>query len=74
MAISTCKRELKKLEWSGYVSGQGSGPHGSGGDGRGYSACPVCYGLKVRNNEFNDTAVGHRSWCTLSKTLRSKED
>lgn len=65
--------ELRKLEWSGFVSGQGNGPHGTGA-GRLYPACPVCHGLKEKNREFNDTAVGHKDTCSLAETLRMIEE
>lgn len=62
--------EPEDVEWSGTRYGQGSGPHGSGGDGHPYPACPVCGGLKEANNEFIADAVGHREDCELDKALR----
>jgi len=61
---------LKELEWSGRKAGPGSGPHGSGGDGELYAACPMCGGLQESNPSFMSTAVGHRSRCKLAVTLR----
>jgi len=61
---------LKELEWSGRTAGPGSGPHGSGGDGELYAACPMCGGLQESNPSFMSTAVGHRSRCKLAVTLR----
>ncbi len=59
------------IEWSGVRRGQGFGPHGSGGDGVPYPACPDCGGLKEPNGEFIDEAVGHRSGCRLAALLGS---
>lgn len=58
-----------EVEWSGYARGQGSGPMGSGGDGARYPACPVCGGLKRGNNEFINSAVGHKPGCRLAASL-----
>lgn len=58
-----------RLEWSGLIHGQGSGPMGSGDDGRPYAACPVCGGLREPNGEFIEEAVGHRPGCRLAHAL-----
>lgn len=71
LAIEKAARLLPGLEWSGTARGQGSGPHGSGGDGHPYPACPECGGLQEPNGEFIDSAVGHRSGCRLAALLGS---
>lgn len=71
LAIEKAARLLPGLEWSGTAHGQGSGPHGSGGDGYPYPACPECGGLEKPNGEFIAEAVGHRSGCRLAALLGS---
>ena len=65
---------LKKLEWSGTMSGQ---PSSMGGrDGGEFPACPVCHGLKspddARKGGFSEKAVGHRPRCQLHAFLKSR--
>lgn len=62
-------RELAEIEWSSSRQGQGFGPHGSGGDGAKYRACPACRGLKEPNNEFVSEAVGHQPGCYIARVL-----
>lgn len=61
--------EIDQIEWSGAAQGPGYGPHGSGGDGPWYAACPTCGGLREPNGDFNDSAVGHRSGCRMAAAL-----
>jgi len=59
---------IKKLEWSSYQQGPGSGPMFSGGDGAWIPACPLCGGIKDSEwagSGFNDTVRGHRPTCEL---------
>lgn len=56
---------LQKLEWSDTIKGM---PSCMGLDnGRDFPACPLCHGLKESNNDFNDSAVGHRPTCDFLK-------
>lgn len=60
---------LDKLEWSGITLGPGSGPMDSGDDGTPYASCPVCGQLKKPNNEFIESAVGHKLNCKMKVFL-----
>lgn len=60
---------LKRLEWSSHRRGMGTGFMGSGGNGRMYTACPICGGLKEPNGDFHASAVGHSPTCELQKEL-----
>lgn len=66
------RKILEDMEWSGTRRGQGFGPHGSGGGGHPYAACPECGGLEEKNGEFVNSAVGHRSGCTIADVLGRK--
>lgn len=72
LKLSACIVMLKKLEWSGYQQGQGSGYMSSGGDGRHYPACPVCDQIKPgvgAHGDFMKSAIGHRKSCKLKKLI-----
>jgi hypothetical protein len=76
MMNTKIKKLLKKLEWSGYQQGQGSGFMSSGGDGRHYPACPICDGIQPGSGsegDFMSSAVGHRSRCQLKSILKDLE-
>jgi hypothetical protein len=67
---------LKVLEWVGSQRGQGTGPMGSGGDGRLVSACPLCRGINPKDPgriEFIASAHGHQPSCKLHAVLVKAE-
>lgn len=65
---------INELEWSATRSGPGDGPHGSGGGGTKYAACPWCFQLKEPNGNFMREAVGHNHDCKLAIKLGAKRN
>lgn len=66
---------VRKIEWSSYQQGQGSGFMGSGGDGWLVSCCPVCHGINPDDPgkiEFVEESHGHRKNCIIKKALNKK--
>lgn len=62
---------LRRLEWFGVSRGAGSGPMGSGGDGRAYASCPICRNVRDRNYDFIPEAVGHAPDCQMDRVLNA---
>lgn len=59
---------IKKFEWSGHRTGQGTNMGWS--DGHRYPACPSCYGLQRDCNEFIDGKAGHKEGCLIADVLK----
>lgn len=63
---------LKKLEWSSFQLGQGSGYMSSGGDGPLVRACPVCNQIDPKDpgkRDFMEEAHGHKRSCKLKQLI-----
>lgn len=63
---------FKKLEWSSFQQGQGSGFMSSGGDGPWVSSCPYCDQIKPGTrgaSDFMESAHGHKRSCRLNLTI-----
>jgi len=66
---------LKRLEWSSFQQGQGSGYMSSGGDGPWIPACPICRNVHPEKgkSEFIAEALGHKPDCELLKFLENED-
>ncbi len=68
---------LKKLEWSSYRQGPGSGIMSSGGDGPMVQCCPCCKGINPADknaDDFIQEVIGHRKDCELNESINSDDD
>lgn len=66
---------LKRLEWSSFRQGQGSGYMSSGGDGPWIPACPMCRNVHSEKGEghFIAEARGHKPDCELLRLLKAED-
>jgi hypothetical protein len=64
---------LKRLEWSSFTQGQGSGYMSSGGDGPWIPTCPICRNVHPEKGkgDFIAEALGHKPDCELRKFLET---
>ncbi len=64
---------LRKLEWSSYCRGPGSGYMCSGGDGPLVRACPICGNVDpsdpLARNNFIAEAHGHKKDCWMGTKI-----
>ncbi len=75
--VKALEEALSRVEWAGRAQGMGFGPHGSGGDGPRFPACPVCRGVKPGSGgerEFSASAIGHKPDCTLRAALSTPRE